>query len=334
MKTITLNRKPLSVFVFLCLLILSGCVNNKKKESTETTVAKETQAISKPFFKVSLAEWSIHNMINGKTFNPMDFADKAKEMGFEGLEYVSQLYAPLYKDSADPKAALQEVLDSLKMKSEANGLKNIGIMVDNEGDLASPDEKERLQGVENHKKWIDAAAFLGCYYVRVNLFGSNDPTVWVQQSIKSLTDLAAYAKTKGIDVIVENHGYLSSNTPVLVEVIKGVNMPNCGVLPDFGNFCLKREGGEQWDAKCIEEYDRYSGVQQMMPYAKAVSAKSYDFDQDGNETTIDYYKMMQIVKDGGYKGYVGVEYEGTRLSEEDGINATKKLLLKVANELK
>ncbi|MFI0428478.1 sugar phosphate isomerase/epimerase family protein [Mariniflexile sp. HMF6888] len=330
----TLNRKVLSIFVLLFLLILLGCVNNKKKKSTESSVTEETQAISKPFFKLSLAEWSIHNMIMDKTFNPIDFADKAKEMGFEGLEYVSQLYKPLYKDSADSKAALQEVLDSLKMKSEANGLKNVGIMVDNEGDLASPDEKERLQGVGNHKKWIDAAAFLGCYYVRVNLFGSEDPTVWVQQSVKSLTDLAIYAKTKGIDVIVENHGYLSSNAPLLVEVMKGVNMHNCGVLPDFGNFCLKREGGEQGGAKCIEEYDRYGGVQQMMPYAKAVSAKSYDFDKDGNETIIDYGKMMQIVKDGGYKGYVGVEYEGTRLSEEDGINATKKLLLKVANELK
>ena len=153
------------------------------------------------------------------------------------------------------------------------------------------------------------------------------------QSVKSLTDLATYAKAKGIDVIVENHGYLSSNTPVLVEVMKGVNMDNCGVLPDFGNWCLKREGGDLWDTKCIEEYDKYKGVEQMMPYAKAVSAKSYDFDQEGNETTIDYQKMMQIVKDGGYKGYVGVEYEGTRMSEDEGIEATKALMLKVAKEM-
>jgi len=220
------------------------------------------------------------------------------------------------------------------MKSEKFGMQNIGIMVDNEGDLASPNEKVRLQGVENHKKWIDACAFLGGQYVRVNLFGSDDPAVWVAQSVKSLKALANYAKDKNINVIAENHGYLSSNTPELIKVMKGVAMSNCGVLPDFGNWCLKREGNERWEAPCTEEYDRYKGVKGMMPYAKAVSAKSYDFDDKGDETLIDYYKMLQIVKDGGYKGFIGVEYEGDRLSEEEGIIATKNLVLKAAKQLK
>jgi len=206
-------------------------------------------------------------------------------------------------------------------------------MVDNEGELASTDEAKRLEAVENHKKWIDAGAFLGCYYVRVNLFGSDDPDVWVNTSAKSLKQLATYAKSKGIDVIVENHGYLSSNTPYLIQVMKKVNMPNCGVLPDFGNFCLKREDGKRWNAKCVEEYDRYKGVKGMIPYAKAVSAKSYDFNDKGDETLIDYYKMIQIVKDGGYSGFIGVEYEGNRLSEEEGILATKKLVLKAIKQL-
>ncbi|MGM5468747.1 sugar phosphate isomerase/epimerase family protein [Flavobacteriaceae bacterium LMO-SS05] len=328
MKTTDLSRKISNITVFLLLLIFFGCLNANKDKSAKTPL-DATQEVIKPVFKLSLAQWSLHKFVIEQKGDPFLFASQAKEMGFEGLEYVSQLYAPFYSKSTDPKTALQRVLDSLKMKSETNGLKNIGIMVDNEGDLASPNEKDRLQGVENHKKWIDGAAFLGCYYVRVNLFGSEDPTVWVQQSIKSLKALATYAKAKNIDVIVENHGYLSSNIPVLIEVMEGVNLPNCGVLPDFGNFCLKREGGELWNAKCIEEYDRYKGVEQMMPYAKAVSAKSYDFDQDGNETTIDYKKMMQIVKDGGYKGFIGVEYEGDRLSETEGINATKKLILKL-----
>jgi len=324
--------REIAILSMVFFTVFMSCKNQTKKDTQSNMVENEVN--DTPFFKLSLAEWSIHNMINDKTFNPLDFAQKAKDLGFDGLEYVSQLYTPLYNSSDDPDAALQNVLDSLKAKSEAYGLKNIGIMVDNEGDLASPKEDDRLQGVENHKKWIDAATFLGCYYVRVNLFGNeDDPDAWVNQSVKSLKALATYAKTKGIDVIVENHGYLSSNTPILIKVMKGVNMDNCGVLPDFGNFCLKREGGERWDAKCVEEYDRYEGVQQMMPYAKAVSAKSYDFDQEGNETTIDYKKMMQIVKDSGYKGYVGVEYEGTRLGEEEGIKATKALLLKVAKEL-
>ena len=324
--------RKIAIFSIVLLAVFMSCKNNAKKDTQADVIENEVSAT--PFFKLSLAEWSIHNMINDKTFNPLDFAKKAKDMGFEGLEYVSQLYTPLYANDANPQAALQNVLDSLKAKSDAYGLKNIGIMVDGEGDLASPDEEKRLEGVENHKKWIDARAFLGCYYVRVNLFGNEDnPDAWVSQSVKSLKALATYAKDKGIDVIVENHGYLSSNTPFLIKVMKGVNMDNCGVLPDFGNFCLKREGGERWDAKCVEEYDRYKGVQQMMPYAKAVSAKSYDFDNEGNETTIDYKKMMQIVKDGGYKGFVGVEYEGTRMSEDEGIEATKALLLKVAKEM-
>ena len=140
-------------------------------------------------------------------------------------------------------------------------------------------------------------------------------------------------KQKNINVIVENHGYLSSNAALLVEVIKSVNESNCGVLPDFGNFCLKREKGERWGANCIEEYDRYIGVTEMMPFAKAVSAKSNDFDKDGNETKTDYIKMLQIVKDAGYTGYIGVEYEGSILSEEDGIEATKNLLINTAKKL-
>jgi len=292
------------------------------------------EANTTPYFKLSLAQWSVHKQIIEGKLDPVDFAEKAKSLGFEGLEYVSQLYTNYLKKGDDPKLAMQSLLDTLKIKSEKFGMQNIGIMIDNEGDLASPNEKDRLLGVENHKKWIDASAFLGGQYVRVNLFGTDDPSVWVAQSVKSLKALAAYAKDKNINVIVENHGYLSSNTPELIKVMKDVAMSNCGVLPDFGNFCLKREGNKRWDAPCIEEYDRYLGVKGMIPYAKAVSAKSYDFDEAGDETLIDYYKMLQIVKDGGYKGFIGVEYEGDRLSEEEGIIATKKLVLKAAKQLK
>ncbi|MFK5889145.1 MAG: sugar phosphate isomerase/epimerase family protein [Flavobacteriaceae bacterium] len=298
------------------------------------TKTKKEAKVTTPYFKLSLAQWSVHKQIIEGKLDPVDFAEKAKSLGFKGLEYVSQLYTNYLKKGDDPKIAMQNLLDTLKMKSEKFGMQNIGIMIDNEGDLASPNEKDRLQGVENHKKWIDACVFLGGQYVRVNLFGSDDPAVWVAQSVKSLKALAAYAKDKNINVIVENHGYLSSNTPELLKVIKGVAMSNCGVLPDFGNFCLKREGNKRWDAKCVEEYDRYLGVKGMIPYAKAVSAKSYDFNEAGDETLIDYYKMLQIVKDGGYKGFIGVEYEGDRLSEEEGIIATKKLVLKAAKQLK
>ncbi|MCF6214047.1 MAG: sugar phosphate isomerase/epimerase [Flavobacteriaceae bacterium] len=326
MKSILFKIPKTSLYILSMVILLIACQESPKK--------KQENVQKKSYFKLSLAEWSVHKQIIEGKLDPVDFAEKAKSFGFEGLEYVSQLYTNYLKKGDDPKIAMQNLLDTLKMKSEKFGMQNIGIMIDNEGDLASPNEKDRLQGVENHKKWIDACTFLGGQYVRVNLFGSDDPAVWVAQSVKSLKALAAYAKDKNINVIVENHGYLSSNTPELLKVMKGVAMSNCGVLPDFGNWCLKREDGKRWDAKCIEEYDRYLGVKGMIPFAKAVSAKSYDFDAKGDETLIDYYKMLQIVKDGGYKGFIGVEYEGDRLSEEEGIIATKNLVLKAAKQLK
>ena len=324
-------RKNLLKFVKSIILLLGiglfiGACQEAPKAKKETKVKVAN-------FKLSLAQWSVHKQIIDGKLDPVDFAEKAKGLGFEGLEYVSQLYTNYLKKGNDPKLAMQKLLDTLKVKSQKFGLKNIGIMVDNEGELASPDEAKRHEAVENHKKWIDAGAFLGCYYVRVNLFGSDDPAIWVKQSTKSLKALATYAKAKNINVIVENHGYLSSNTPELLKVMKGVAMANCGVLPDFGNWCLKREGNERWNAKCVEEYNRYKGVKGMIPYAKAVSAKSYDFNDKGDETLIDYYKMIQIVKDGGYSGFIGVEYEGNRLSEEEGILATKKLVLKAIKQL-
>jgi len=325
MKSILLKLTKASFFIFGVILLTTACQKRSEKKSENMS--------AKPYYKLSLAEWSIHKAIITKKLDPVDFAQKAKEMGFEGLEYVSQLYTNYLKKGNNPELAMQNLLDTLKMKSEKYGLENVGIMVDNEGDLASPDEEKRLEAVENHKKWIDAGNFLGCNYIRVNLFGSDDSSIWIETSAKSLKQLAIYAQTKGINVVVENHGYLSSNTPYLIQVIKKVNMSNCGVLPDFGNFCLKRKANKRWDAPCIEEYNRYEGVKEMMPYAKAVSAKSYDFNEKGDETLIDYYKMLKIVKDSGYKGFIGIEYEGDRLSEYEGIMATKKLVLKAVAQL-
>lgn len=307
----------------------NSCAQSKKENKEGITASKQ----EKPFFKLSLAQWSLHKEILEGKMSPLDFAQKAKELGFEGIEYVSQLYTSELKKNPDSKAAMETLLTTLKEKSETYNVKNVLIMVDNEGDLASIEEAERNEAVENHKKWVDAAQFLGCHSIRVNLFGTNDPEVWKQTAADGLSKLASYAADKNVNVIVENHGYLSSNAALLVEVIHNVNAPNCGVLPDFGNFCLKREGGERWEAKCIEEYDRYKGVAEMMPVAKAVSAKSYDFDENGNETTIDYAKMLQIVKDAKYTGFIGVEYEGSRLGEIEGVIATKNLLLSTAKQL-
>ena len=175
---------------------------------------------------------------------------------------------------------------------------------------------------------------MGCHSIRVNLFGEQDPEAWVANSVRSLKALAAYAASKNVSIIVENHGGLSSNGNLLARVMKEVGMDNCGTLPDFGNFCLKREGGARWGAPCVEEYDMYQGMKDLMPYAKGVSAKSYAFNEAGDETKIDYYKMMQIVRDSGFEGFVGIEFEGDVDDPTAGIAATKALVLKGIEQAK
>jgi len=325
------NHLVQSIKSFLLILIfftgLVSCKNQQNKEpKEEIATAENTNQV--PFFKLSLAQWSLSKPIHSGEMDPMDFAEKANEMGFDGIEYVSQLYTPILEKGESSEVAMKNLLDSLKAKSERYNVKNILIMVDNEGDLATPNEKERNLAVENHKKWVDAAQFLECHSVRVNLFGSSDEKIWKDNSIESLKKLGEYASTRGINVLVENHGNLTSNAKLLVEVMEGVNLPNVGTLPDFGNFCIKHE-----DNKCTEEYPRYQGIEEMMPFAKAVSAKSYDFNAEGQETTMDYQKILKIVKDAGYTGFIGVEYEGNRLSAEEGIMATKKLLIAEGSKL-
>ncbi len=321
--------KKIILFSVLISLSFASC-KKKASENKDSQTEKQTEtAMAEPFFKLSLAQWSLNKAIRFEGMNPIDFAEKANELGFEGIEYVSQLY-----NAQLESMGMESLLDTLKGKSEKYGLKNVLIMVDGEGDLAAVSEEERNTAIENHKKWVDAAQFLGCRSIRVNLFGSREADVWKETATIGLGKLADYGATKNVNIIVENHGYLSSNAALLVEVMKAVGKPNCGTLPDFGNFCLKRESGEQWGVKCIEEYDKYKGVEEMMPFAKAVSAKSYDFDDTtGEETLIDYQKMLKIVKDAGYTGFIGVEYEGERLGEVDGINATKKLLIEASKKL-
>jgi sugar phosphate isomerase/epimerase len=207
-------------------------------------------------------------------------------------------------------------------------------MVDGEGHLAELDDAERNQSVENHKKWVDAAAFLGCHSIRVNAHGEGSEEEVAAAAVKGLSSLARYAADKGINVIVENHGGYTSSGKWLSDVMKEVNLPNCGTLPDFGNFCINVSYGSINAEECEDIYDIYQGVAELLPYAKGVSAKTYDFDDEGNQPMIDYYKMMRVVKDGGYTGYIGVEFEGESMTELEGIEATRRLILKAADQLK
>lgn len=318
----------------LLLFVLSSCKENKKKDTEQVDTEENIAEPSESFFKLSLAQWSLNKAIRNDSLDPYTFAEKAKGWGFSGLEYVSALYYRELEATDFSEEAMANFVEKSNAEAQKHGMKNLLIMIDGQGDLATPDAAVRKEAVENHFKWVDAAADMGCHGIRVNLAGSDDPGEWTASSVDGLTQLASYAKTKNINVMVENHGGLSSNGAMLAEVMAKVNMDNCGTLPDFGNFCIKRKDPKDWRAGCAESYDIYKGVAELMPHALAVSAKSNEFDANGNEVNIDYVKMLQIVKDAGYTGYIGVEYEGNKLSEEEGIIATRDLLIKAAKEVK
>lgn len=325
--------KPFTYILLLSLCVIASCKNAGEKTEESEEVATVEEQVQTPFFKLSLAQWSIHRMIWDEEVSPFDFAKKAKERGFEGIEYVNQLYSKELEKYDSVEEGMKAIVERCKAESEAAGVENLLIMIDGEGDLAAPDEATRDQAVENHKKWVDAAAELGCHSIRVNTFGTNDPDVWIETVVDGLRKLSEYAATKNINVLVENHGWMSSKAHLVMKAIETVNMDNCGTLPDFGNWCVKRKDGSKW-GECEEEYpDYYEGIQTLMGAAKAVSAKSYDFNEEGNETKIDYVRMLQIVKDKGYTGYIGVEYEGNNLSEEEGIIATRDLLISASKKL-
>jgi len=284
-----------------------------------------------PFFKLSLAQWSLHNSIQSGKMSPYDFGNFAKKHQFEGLEYVNTLYNDVMKSKQKSKAVKSFIMKNNKITNDL-GLRNVLIMIDDEGNLSTLNKKNRLEAVENHKIWVEAASEMGCHSIRVNLHGTSDAEKWKVTSSESLSKLSDYASDYNINIIVENHGGLSSDADLLMEVMENVNNDNCGTLPDFGNFCISRKWG-YGDNGCENEYDKYEGVKKLMPKAFAVSAKSHAFDENGNETEIDYKKMLSIVKEAGYNGYIGVEYEKISLSEEDGIIATKNLLLKTASEI-
>jgi len=258
-------------------------------------------------FGISLAEWSLHRTLSKGTITNLDFPRITKTVyGLDAVEYVSTFMRGKAEDT--------QYLTSLKDSCAKYGVKSLLIMVDGEGNLADTSLAARTKAVENHYKWVKAAQFLGCHSIRVNANGRGTMGQMQAAAIDGLGRLAEYASKYGINVIVENHGGNSSYGKWLAEIMKEINKPNCGTLPDLGNFY---------------EYDRYTGVKELMPYAKGVSGKTYDFDAEGNETRVDYVKMMQIIADSKYSGYIDVEYEGSKLSEDEGIKASILLLKKV-----
>ena len=275
-------------------------------------------------FKVSLAQWSLHRALGKggkKTLDNLDFAKTAKGLGIEAVEYVNQFFMDKAKDAA--------YIEEMRKRAEGEGVRSLLIMCDGEGRLGDPDEKKRTQAVENHYKWVEAAKALGCHSIRVNAASAGSFEEQAKLAADGLRRLTEFGDKHGLNVIVENHGGLSSNGQWLAQVIKAVGHARCGTLPDFGNFRVSK----------TEEYDRYKGVQELMPFARGVSAKSHDFDEKGNEVHTDYPRMIKIVMDHAPEGwvatgkYIGVEFEGGKVDEITGIKLTKALLERVAAQL-
>ncbi|MEM9281875.1 MAG: sugar phosphate isomerase/epimerase family protein, partial [Verrucomicrobiota bacterium] len=295
-------------------------------------------------YDISLAQWSLHRALRGGELDNLDFPKFTKDtFGIEAVEFVNSFFAePHDKLGIQPKG--DAYMNDLKQRCDDNGVTSVLIMCDRVGDLGNPDNAKRSAAIEGHYAWLDAAKFLGCHSIRVNARSDQklNPEKQTDLCVDGLRRLSEQAATLDLNVIVENHGGLSSNGAWLANVLKMVGLDNCGSLPDYGNFYVVKNRGDQKkynQAKAIFEgspdytedesglaYDRYRGVEELMPYAKGVSTKAHDFDENGNEIHTDFTRMMEIVSTAGYTGYLGIEYEGHELGEVEGIKATKALL--------
>lgn len=259
----------------------------------------------KKLFDISLAQWSLHRQLRSGELKVLDFPVKTREsFDIGAVEYVNQFFMERAED--------HRFLGEMKSRASDQGVQSLLIMVDSEGDLGDPNGARRQRAVENHYKWVTAAEYLGCHSIRVNASGRGNREEVQEASVDGLRRLAEFARDHDLNVIVENHGGYSSDGQWLAQVLAAVDLPNCGSLPDFGNF---------------GDYDRYVGVRQLMPYARGISAKSFEFDANGNEINTDFVRMLRIIRDAGYRGHIGIEFEGEG-DEDSGVMATKKLLLK------
>lgn len=254
-------------------------------------------------FKISLAQWTINRELKSGKIDNLDFAKVAHDHEIYAVEYVNQFFMNKAKD--------ESYLAEMKARAEDNGVKSLLIMCDREGNIGNPDAAKRKQTVDNHRKWIDAAKFLGCHSIRVNAASAGSWDEQVKLAADGLAQLTEFGAKHDINVIVENHGGLSSNADWLAEVIQKVDHDRCGTLPDFGNFRIK-DG---------ESYDSYRGIKKLMKWAKGVSVKDMVWDDNGKSSKLDYDKMLKIVLESGFQGYCGIEFGGF-----GGLNASRKAL--------
>ena len=271
--------------------------------SATSLMAAEKKAEKKPLFEISLAQWTLVSSIRKGDIDNLDFAKVAADHKITGLEYVNQFFMDKAKDEA--------YLGEMKKRADDAGVKSLIIMCDREGNIGAPDEAERNKTVDNHRKWIDAAKFLGCHSIRVNAASSGTYEEQVKLAADGLAKLTEIGAEVDMNVIVENHGGLSSSGKWLAEVISKVDHECCGTLPDFGNFRISKE----------ETYDSYQGIEDLMPFAKGVSVKDRGWDAKGNSVQIDFVRMLEIVLKSGFRGYCGIEYGGFA-----GLNKSREAL--------
>ena len=291
--------------------------------ASATASATQTRAAGSPLYKISLAEWSINRPLFDGKMQHLDFAKIAKSVGIEAIEYVNQFFKDKAKDTA--------FLTEMNTRAKGEGVTQVLIMCDGEGNLGDPDAAKRQAAVENHYKWVDAAKFLGCHTIRVNGYSSGTPDEQMKLVADGMRKLVEYADKAAINVVIENHGGLSSNAKWLVQTIKMVGHPRAGTLPDFGNFRISGPTKDNPNAK-VESYDSYVGVAEMMPMARGVSVKPRVWDSNGNNIDIDLAKMMKIVVDAGYRGHCGIEY-GPEGNELDGVKKLREQLEAVRDQL-
>lgn len=329
----------LKVICLLTIISITLSCNSNSEASSQDETKLET-----PDFQISLAQWSLHRKYFGdigarggfgwymntlmtspddvivEGEDPLNFPEEAAKYGVNSIELVNTFYLGKVDDMT--------YWTTFKEKCKKAGVQVGLIMCDVLGDLGDADSSARTISIEKHHKWVDIAKFLGAHTIRVNAAGKGTAEEVAANAVDGLKRLGTYGASKGINIVVENHGGYSSNGSWLAGVMKAVDMDNVGTLPDFGNFCI-----QNGPDGCVNEYDRYKGIEELMPYAKAVSAKAHAFDVNGNETKSDFLRIMKIVKASGFKGHIGIEYEGSGLSEDEGIKKTKALLEKVFAEI-
>ena len=311
-----IRRKFIEKSAVASLAFGTGFISCQEKSQTSYAKKKETNML-----EISLAQWSLNQSFFNKKLDANDFASITKTVhGISAVEYVNQFYVDQASD--------EKFWNEMKNRADNVGVSSLLIMVDDEGDLGNLNNSEREQAVENHYKWVNAAKLLGCHSIRVNAFGDGDKDQVGTALEDGLGKLAEYSAKEDINVLIENHGLYSSDGAWIAQLIKNVKSPYLGTLPDFGNWCTNIKWGSIHGEGCETVYDIYQGVSDFLPFAKGVSAKAYNFNEDGEETSIDFAKMIAIVKEAGFNGHIGVEYEGSSLSEVDGIRATKTLIEK------